>query len=170
MDFSQSSRVASKSKVIWGQVVRLKMLVSSWKVVSSIDQIWFIDKVWDSLYVHLVKGHIRSKVIRGQDVRLSSIGTKLDLLIQCRNLHMLLRSKVTNEGQKSCEVNLYYYLKVCNLTHLHTCNWGPIRTMWPQKVWGQVQMSICIIRKPRRQVTLAVQGPWNIFCLHEAPN
>ena len=65
------------------------------KLKSDWNQTWFVDTLWDPLYVHEVKGHIpRSKVIRGQVVRcaqdvkftlylksLSLIGTKLGLLI-----------------------------------------------------------------------------------------
>ena len=34
--------------------------------------------------------------------------------------------------------------------------------MWPQQVWDQGQVSICIIHKQWRQATLAVWGPQNI--------
>ena len=37
------------------------------KFKSDWNQTWFIDKIWDNLYVDMVKGQIpRSKVIRGQ--------------------------------------------------------------------------------------------------------
>ena len=40
------------------------------KMKSDWNQKWFIDTIWDPLYVHAVKGHIlRSKVIRSQGVR-----------------------------------------------------------------------------------------------------
>ena len=40
------------------------------KLKSNWNQTWFIDTMWDPLYVHAVKGHIsRLKVISGQVVR-----------------------------------------------------------------------------------------------------
>ena len=46
------------------KVASFEMLKSDW------NQTWFIDTIWNPLYVHAVKGHIpRSKVIRCQVVR-----------------------------------------------------------------------------------------------------
>ena len=46
------------------KVVLFEKLKSDW------NQTWFIDTIWDPLYVHAVKSHKpMSKVIRGQAVR-----------------------------------------------------------------------------------------------------
>ena len=39
------------------------------KLKSDWNQTWFIDTIWDSLYVHVVKGHIPRSKVRGQVVR-----------------------------------------------------------------------------------------------------
>ena len=62
-----------RSKVIRGQAVRWAQNVkftSFEKLRTDWNQTWFIDTIWDPLYVHAFKGHApRSKVIRCQVVR-----------------------------------------------------------------------------------------------------
>ena len=57
----------SRSKVIWGQVVRQAenvKLTTFEKLKSNWNQTWLIGIIWEPSYVHEVKGHIsRSKVI-----------------------------------------------------------------------------------------------------------
>ena len=51
----------SRSKVIWGQVVKWTKnvkVVSFEKLKSDWNPTWFIDKIWDPLYVHAVASHI----------------------------------------------------------------------------------------------------------------
>ena len=58
---------------------------------------------------------------------------------------MFMQSKVTNQGQRSSEVNL-------------RTNWN-----YPNRCGYLDQMLTYIIHKPRRQATLADRGPRSIF-------
>ena len=101
-----------------------------------------------------VKGHLRSSCKIGWKCE-SDLIWKVEVrlepnLVYWYNMGPIVCScsqrsqmKVKSPVRPMCKISWK-----CNMTHLHT--WGPIRTMWPQQVWDQGQVSICIIHKPRR--------------------
>ena len=92
------------------------------KLKSDWNQTWFIDTIWDPLYVYVVKGHIwRSKVIKSQVVRLTK-----------------------NVNFTSLESNLVYWYNV----GIFTCSWGQCSQM---KVKGsKIQPFLDILDKGHR--------------------
>ena len=66
-----------RSKVIRGQIVRWNqnVIFTLFEKMKSIrNQTWFINTIWDPLYVDAVKCHLqRSMVIRGQVVSASNL-------------------------------------------------------------------------------------------------
>ena len=96
------------------KVASLEKFKSYW------SQTWFIDTIWDPLYVYVVKGHIpRSKVVRGQVGRWA------------QNVKFTSFEKL----EVRLEPNLVYWYNVGTFT----CLWGHRSQM---KVKGHVR-SIC---------------------------
>ena len=118
----------SSCKADYGKVASFEMLKSDW------NQTCLIDRVWDLMYTHVVRGHIpRSMVIRGQVVRLtqnvnftsfkklkSDWNIKLGLLILFGNLHMVIgqRSQIKVKGHVRSSCNLLENVRyICLFTN-----------------------------------------------------
>ena len=139
-----------------------------------------IDKIWDPLYVHVVKGHIpMSEVIRGQVVRWAqnvkfTSFEKLEVrlepnLVYWSNVKTFTcswgqRSWMNSKGHVRLICKIAWKCKIWHSSAYLRTSYNHV-TPTGQQEWNQAQVSICIIHKPRRQATLAVQGLRSIFCI-----
>ena len=165
----RSSEVRSGCKM--GQNVKF---ISFEKLKSKWNQTWFIDIQYGTLCMFVPSEVIyqgqrpseRGQVVRwAQNVKFPSF-EKLEVWLEPNLVYWY------NVGTFTCIWGQRSQIKVkCHVRSISKiawkCTiwpiWGPVRTMWPQKVWDQGRVSICIMYKLLWQATLAIRGPRCMF-------
>ena len=143
------------------EIAKYEKLKSNWK------QTWFMDTIWDPLYVYGVRGHLlRSKAIRGQvvrwtqDIKFPSFEKIIEFQFEPNFVYWQNTTTYTCSWGQSAQIKVKDHMRsTCKMLNIrfhsffHT--WGPLTT----------KCGITIINSHHPQTATTDDTSWFFCCL-----